>query len=163
MSTNLNLLRENYCRPATVIGKTNHYLFPLEQECDQGKTLLARAPVPHFHIQEFDPSGLEQTYRDDATGAELPVFAIFNLEGNHQFAFEITTESVPTSADPTSLFAHIPFKKTQAFVKKINERRLKAEGMFTSMSVMLGIMLGIISVAVWSSRTPPEWRVSSYL
>jgi hypothetical protein len=149
MSTNLNLLRENYCRPATVIGKTNHYLFPLEQECDQGKTLLARAPVPHFHIQEFDPSGLEQTYRDDATGAELPVFAIFNLEGNHQFAFEITTESVPTSADPTSLFAHIPFKKTQAFVKKINERRLKAEGMFTSMSVMLGIMLGIISVAVY--------------
>ena len=85
MSTNLNLLRENYyCRPATVIGKTNHYLFPLEQECDQGKTRLARAPVPHFHIQEFDPSGLEQTYRNDATAAELPVFAIFNLEGTRR-------------------------------------------------------------------------------
>ena len=137
MSHNLNLLRQNYCRPATVIGKTDHYLFPLEQECGQGKTFLAKAPVPLLHLQEFDPSGLEQTYRDEATGAELPVFAVFNLEGNCQFALEITTESVPTTAD--SLPEHIPFKKTQAFVKKINERRTKAERAITPISVILGI------------------------
>jgi hypothetical protein len=140
MSDNLNLLRQNYCRPATVTGKTAHYLFPLEQECDQGKTFLAKAPVTLLHLQEFDPSGLEQTYRDEATGAELPVFAVFDLEGDHQFNFEITAESVPTVADSNSLSAHLPFEKTQAFVKKINERRIKAERAITPISGVLGIL-----------------------
>ena len=140
MSHNLNLLRQNYCRPTTVTGKTAHHLFPLEQECDQGKTFLAKAPVTLLHLQEFDPSGLEQTYRDEATGAELPIFAVFDLEGDHQFNFEITAESVPTVADFNSLSAHLPFKKTQAFVKKINERRIKAEQAITPISGVLGIL-----------------------
>jgi hypothetical protein len=102
MSQNLNLLRQNYCRPATFTGKRTRYLFPLEREreCEQGKTLLAKAPKTLLHLQEFDPYGLQQTYRDEATGAELPVFAVFDLEGNHQFAVEITTDSVPTTAQP---------------------------------------------------------------
>jgi hypothetical protein len=140
MSNNLNLLRQNYCRPATVTGKTAHHLFPLEQECDQGKTFLAKAPVTLLHLQEFDPSGLEQTYRDEATGAELPVFAVFDLEGDHQLIFEITAESVPTVADSNSLSAHLPFEKTQAFVKKINERRIKAERAIIPISGVLGIL-----------------------
>jgi hypothetical protein len=139
MSHNLNLLRQTCCRPATVTGKTTNYLFPLEKECDEGKAFLAKAPAPLLNLQEFDPSGLEQTYRDEATGAELPVFAVFNLEGNHQFALEITTETVPTTADSTSLPAYIPFKKTQAFVKKINERRMKAERAIIPISLTLGI------------------------
>jgi hypothetical protein len=32
MSQNLNLLRQNYCRPATFTGKRTRYLFPLERE-----------------------------------------------------------------------------------------------------------------------------------
>lgn len=84
MSHNLNLLRQTCCRPATVTGKTTNCLFPLEKECDEGKAFLAKAPAPLLNLQEFDPSGLEQTYRDEATGAELPVFAVFNLEGNCQ-------------------------------------------------------------------------------
>jgi hypothetical protein len=139
MSHNLNLLRQTCCRPATVTGKTTNYLFPLEKECDEGKAFLAKAPAPLLNLQEFDPSGLEQTYRDEAIGAELPVFAVFNLEGNHQFALEITTETVPTTADSTSLPAYIPFKKTQAFVKKINERRMKAERAIIPISLTLGI------------------------
>jgi hypothetical protein len=139
MSHNLNLLRQTCCRPATVTGKTTNYLFPLEKECDEGKAFLAKAPAPLLNLQEFDPSGLEQTYRDEATGAELPVFAVFNLEGNHQFSLEITTEAVPTTADSTSLPAYIPFKKTQAFVKKINERRMKAERAIIPISLALGI------------------------
>ena len=146
MSNNLNLLRQNYCRPATVTGKTAHYLFPLEQECDQGKTFLAKAPVTLLHLQEFDPSGLEQTYRDEATGAELPVFAVFDLEGDHQLIFEITAESVPTVADSNSLSAHLPFEKTQAFVKKINERRIKAERAIIPISGVLGILPALASL-----------------
>ena len=144
MSHNLNLLRQTCCRPATVTGKITNCLFPLEKECDEGKAFLAKAPAPLLNLQEFDPSGLEQTYRDEATGAELPVFAVFNLEGNHQFAFEITTEAVPTTADSTSLPAYIPFKKTQAFVKKINERRLKAERAISPMSLTLGIFPALV-------------------
>jgi hypothetical protein len=83
MNYNLNLLRQNYCRPADVTGKTMHNLLPLERECDQGRILLTKAPKELLHLQEFDPCGLGQTYRDVATGAELPVFAVFNLEGEH--------------------------------------------------------------------------------
>jgi hypothetical protein len=140
MNRNLNSLRQNYCRPATVTGKKIHYLFPLEQECDEGKALIAKTPVPVFHLQEFEPSGLEQTYRDEATGADLPVFAVFDLYGDHQLTFEITAEFVPTTAEPGSLRAHIPMKETQAFVKQINERRIRTEPAVTRIALVLGIL-----------------------
>jgi hypothetical protein len=96
MSQNLNLLRQKYCRPASFTGKRTDHLFPLEEECEQGKALLAKAPKTLLHLQEFDPYGLRQTYREEASGAELPVFAVFDLEGSHQLTLEITTDSLPT-------------------------------------------------------------------
>ena len=162
MSQNLNLLRQNYCRPAIVTGKKTVFLFPLENECEQGKALLAKAPRTFLHLQKFDPYGLQQTYRDEATGAELPVFAVFNLEGDHQSAFEITTDSVPKFADSGSLPAYIPFQRTQDFVRKINERRMKAERATTRISLILGsfpasanlfyhitVMTGIIALGIF--------------
>jgi len=139
MSQNLNLLRQKYCRPASFTGKRTDHLFPLEEECEQGKALLAKAPKPLLHLEEFDPYGLQQTYRDEASGAELPVFAVFDLEGSHQLAFEITTDSLPTTNQPKSLPAHVPLQKTQAFVTKINDRRMKSERALTRLSVILGI------------------------
>ena len=138
MSQNLNLLRQNHCRPATVAGKRTPYLFPLEKECEQGKALLAKAPTSLLHLRKFDPYGLQQTYRDEATGAELPVFAVFDLEGDHQSTFEITTDSVPTIAESGSLPGYIPFQKTQDFVTKINGRRVKAERATTRIFLILG-------------------------
>ena len=85
---------------------------------------LALEPKTILHLQEFDPYGLQQTYRDEASGAELPVFAVFDLEGSPQLAFEITTDSLPTTNEPKSLPARIPFQKTEAFVRKINDRRM---------------------------------------
>lgn len=140
MNYNLNLLRENYCRAADVTGKTMHHLFPLERACEQGRILLAKAPKELLHLQEFDPCGLAQTYRDEATGAELPVFAVFNLEGEHRCVFEITAGSVPTTRDPGSLEAHLPFKQTQAFVRRTNERRIKAGRVLALACAMLGII-----------------------
>ena len=139
MSQNLNLLRQKYCRPATFTGKRTDHLFPLEEECEQGKALLAKAPKVLLHLQEFDPHGLQQTYRDEASGAELPVFAVFDLEGSHQLAFEITTDSLPPTDQPESLPAHVPFEKAQAFVRKINDHRMKSELAITRLSVILGI------------------------
>src|SRR5215471_16236263 len=119
MSQNLSLLRQKYCRPASFTGKRTDHLFPLEEE--------------------FDPYGLQQTYWDEATGAELPVFAVFDLEGSHQLTFEITTDSLPTTNQPKSLPEHLPFQKTQASVRKINDRRMKSERTLTRLSVILGI------------------------
>ena len=119
MSQNLNLLRQKYCRPAFFTGKRTDHLFPIEEECEQGKALLAKAPKTLLQLQEFDPYGLQQTYRDEASGAELPVFAVFDLEGSHQLTFEITTDSLPTTNQPKSLPEHLPFQKTQASVRKL--------------------------------------------
>ena len=59
MSQNLNLLRQKYCRPATFTGKRTDHLFPLEEECEQGKALLAKAPktLLHRNRQSNPPSG----------------------------------------------------------------------------------------------------------
>jgi hypothetical protein len=141
MSNNLSLLRQNYCRPVTISGKSTYHLFPLEMECHEGKTLVTKRPAPILHVQEFDPSGLEQTYRDETTGAELPVFAVFNLEGKQRLTCEVTTEFFTVAADPTSLSARIPFQKSQAFVRKINEYRTTAERTVTILAGAIGILV----------------------
>ncbi|MBV8142999.1 MAG: hypothetical protein JOZ60_13255, partial [Verrucomicrobia bacterium] len=104
-----------------------------------GKTLLAKAPETPLHVQEFDPYGLQQTYRDDTTGVELPVFAVFDLEGDHRLTWEITTDSLPMTAKPKSLPAYLPFQRTQASVVKMNERRMNLERAVSRVSLTLGI------------------------
>jgi hypothetical protein len=140
MSQNLNLLRQDYCRPAVVDGKRDPFLFALEKECEQGKALIAKTPKTSVHLEKFNPHGLLQTYRDEATGAELPLFAVFDLEGRHQVSCEITTDSVSATAEPRSLPAYIPFQKTLDFVRKINEGRMKAEHIAIRMSAILGFL-----------------------
>ena len=139
MSENLKLLRQKYCRSGSFTGKRTDHLFPLEEECEEGKALLATAPKTILHLQEFDPCGLQQTYRDEASGAELPVFAVFDLEGGHRLAFEITTDSLPTTNEPKSLPAYVPFPRAEALIRKINDRRMRFEGALTRLSVILGI------------------------
>ena len=54
--------------------------------------------------------------------------------------FDITTEFFPVAADPTSLPAKVPFQKSQTFVRKINERRARAERTVTMLAGALGIV-----------------------
>ena len=140
MKQNLDLLREDYCRPSIAIGKGTHYLFPLEKESEQGKALLAKIPKALLHLQEFSPYGLQQTYRDEATGLELPIFSVFDLEGKHQLVFEITTDSITRTGEKRSLPSYIPFQTTQGSVRKMNEVRMKCERAATRISVVLGIL-----------------------
>jgi hypothetical protein len=140
MSKNLNMLLQNHCRPVTVAGNPIYDLFPLERECEEGKTLLAKAPAKLLDVQEFDPSGLEQSYRDHVTGALLPVFAVFNLEGKERCTFDITTQMLPSTLEPTSLQAKLPLKDSQPFVKKLNERRMKLERTVNIIVSILGIL-----------------------
>jgi len=147
MSENLNLLRQKYCRPGSFTSKRTDHLFPLEEECEEGKTLLARNRKAIINLHEFDPDGLEQTYRDEASGAELPVFAVFDLAGSHRLAIEITTDSRPANNQPKSLPEHLPFRKAEPFVWKINDRRINSERAVTWLSVVLGIIPVLIFLA----------------
>jgi hypothetical protein len=140
MNQNLDLLRQNHCRPAIATGKATNYLFPLEKECEQGKTLLAQLPKTLLQLQEFNPYGLHRTYRDEASGLELPLFAVFDLEGKHQLTYEITTDSIACTAEPKSLPSYIPFQTTQASVTEINKERLKFERVATRFSVIMGVI-----------------------
>jgi hypothetical protein len=139
MSANLNLLRQKYCRPASFAGKRTDHLFPLEEKCEEGRTLLATAPKTLVHFQEFDPYGLQQTYREEVSGAELPIFAVFDLEGSHQLTFEVTTDSLLSIHQPEGLAAYLPYQRTEAFVRKINDRRIKSERALSGLSMLLGI------------------------
>ena len=139
MSANLNLLRQKYCRPASFAGKRTDHLFPLEEECEEGKSLLATAPMTLLHFQEFDPYGLQQTYREEVDGAELPIFAVFDLEGSHRLTFEITTDSLLTILQPEGLAAYLPYQRAEGFVRKINDRRIKSERVLSGLSMLLGI------------------------
>jgi hypothetical protein len=67
----------------------------------------------------IDPSGLEQSYRDQATGALFPLFAVFNLEGKERRTFDITTPMLPSTLEPTSLQAKLPLRDSQPFLKKL--------------------------------------------
>jgi hypothetical protein len=154
MNENIKLLRQNYCRPAATRGNTINYLFPLEKESAEGSAFAAKAPEALLELQEFDPSGLEQTYRDESTGADLPRYTFFDLERTAKVDFEITIDSVPGTGDPGSLLAHMPFKKAQAFVRELNQPRMEAERIVPISAIILGMVPAIAYVFYHISTMP---------
>jgi hypothetical protein len=73
----------------------------------------------------FDPSGLRQTYRDQATGAELPVLAVFNLEGSSELRADIEMDRRPVFDASLNLANHLPFGKAQEFLEGVNQKSLR--------------------------------------
>jgi hypothetical protein len=172
MKQNLDLLRQNHCRPAVVTGKETNFLFRLEKQSEQGRALIAKTPERLLHLQEFSPYGLHLTYEDESTGLELPVFAVFDLEGDHQLAFEITTDTIAPASGPASLASFIPFPTTQASVRKINRARLKGERAVGRISALLGIvpvlayfLSGIVTLPamVEAGILVAGWLIGSFL
>jgi len=80
-----------------------------------------------------------QTYRDEQTRADLPVFAVFNLEGSNRLKAEVTMTSVSTDAEPGDLSSFLPLQRAQAFVKRINADRMRAERIALWASAITGI------------------------
>jgi hypothetical protein len=138
MSQNLTLLRQKYCRPVALDGPPD--LFPLEKESDQGKAVLAKTPKKVQQLQRFNPHGLLQTYWDEQAGAELPVFAVFNLGGNNRLTGEVTMTSVSTDSELGGLASFLPFERSQGFVRKINAARMRAEHIALRVSAAVGIV-----------------------
>jgi len=138
MSQKLTLLRQNYSRPVAVDGPPD--FFPLERESEQGKAVLAKKPNRVQQLQRFNPHGLLQTYRDGQTDAELPVFAVFNLEGSNRLTAEVTMTSISIDAEPGDLSSFLPLERAQAFVKKINATRMRAEQIALRTCAIAGIV-----------------------
>jgi len=134
------LLRQNYCRtcPPFYLAKRDHYLLPLEKECNEGKSPpWHKAPVPLLSPPgSFDPSRpLKQTLpRERKLSAQnYRSSAVF---GPRRVAHQVALRNSSWIPFPgnrprrsTSLPArYIPiFRKTQQFRKEDqraqNERR----------------------------------------
>ena len=138
MSQNLSLLRQEYCRPVVLDGPPD--LFPLERESQQGKAVLAKPPKPVQQLQRFNPVGLRQTYRDQQVSLELPVFAVFILEGSNQLTCETTINSLSIHAEPGSLPSYLPFQGTRDFVRQINGKRMQRERIAWKVSAVAGFI-----------------------
>ncbi|MBV8102064.1 MAG: hypothetical protein JOZ31_23200 [Verrucomicrobia bacterium] len=137
MSEKLTLLRHNYCRSVEVDGPPD--FFPLERESAQGKAVLEKNPTRVQQLQRFNPHGLLQTYRDEQTGAELPVFVVFNLEGSNRLNAEVTMTSVSTGAEPGELASFLPLERAQTFVRNINAARMRGERFALWASAIAGV------------------------
>ena len=178
MSEKLSLLRQNYCRPVAVDGPPD--FFPLERESTQGKAVLEKKPNKVQQLQRFNPHGLLQTYRDERTGAELPVFAVFNLEGSNRLTVEVTMTSVFAGAEPGDLTSFLPLERPQAFVRNINAARMRAERIALWISAIAGITgviafflshnpgvaptaLPFLAIGVWSLGAFLSYLVAEFL
>jgi len=178
MSENLTLLRQNYCRSVEVDGPPD--FFPLERQSAQGKAVLEKQPTRVQQLQRFNPHGLLQTYRDEQTGAELPVFAVFNLEGSNRLNAEVTMTSVSTGAEPGELTSFLPLERAQAFVRNINTARMRGERIALWTSGVAGIVglfafflshnpgvtaaaLPFLVIGVWSLGAFLTYLVSEFL
>jgi hypothetical protein len=137
MSEKLALLRQDFCRSVEVDGPPD--FFPLERQSAQGQAVLEKKPTRVQQWQSFNPHGLLQTYRDEQTGAELPVFAVFNLEGSNRLSAEVTMTSVSTGAEPGELTSFLPLERAQVFVRKINAARMGGERITLWTSAIAGI------------------------
>src|SRR5919199_1355874 len=110
MSDNLTLLREHYCRPAAGLrDQPDKGLFALERQTEAARQLRAQAAGRPLPYPEFDPRGLKRTYRDAASGALLPVFAVFNLEGSPQLHAYVGATRKSAYGAGLSLANYLPF------------------------------------------------------
>ncbi|MBV9491401.1 MAG: hypothetical protein JO069_17020 [Verrucomicrobia bacterium] len=152
MSNKLTALKENYCRPANMVEKADKDLFPIERNSDQGRTMIARAPRKSLPYLEFDPSGLKQTYREETTGAELPVFAVFNLEGTNQLHAYIGAKRKTSYGAALNLANHLPFARTQKYLEVVNQRNLKAHRIAGFCYLVLAVVAAIAAAFVNGPR-----------
>jgi hypothetical protein len=127
MSDNLTLLREQHCRPAAGLrAPADKGLFPLERQTEAARRLRTHTAGQRLPYLELDPAGLKRTYRDAHTGALLPVFAVFNLEGPNQLHAYVGATRKSAYGAALSLANYLPFEQTQQYLRGLNGRNLQA-------------------------------------
>jgi hypothetical protein len=137
MNANLRKLKQ-LSRPLLPVD-----LFPLEFRTSQGKKLqstLVKSAYP-----ELDPTSLTQTYADSKTGLELPLFAVFDLEGPARQEYRISTGAAPRTIGGLESF--LPWSRVQASVRALNARSLTAHQWVSRVAVLCGIVMHLSCVA----------------
>jgi hypothetical protein len=133
--------------------KTDESLFPLEKSTKEGKTMVAKSPWKALRYLKFDPSGLRQTYRDQTTGAELPVFAVFNLEGSSELRADIEMDRRPVFDASLNLANYLPFGRAQKFLGSVNQKALRTLSIARAWYPGVGLLAAFV-VALIAARLP---------
>jgi hypothetical protein len=137
MNANLRKLKQ-LSRPLLPVD-----LFPLEFRTSEGKKLqstLVKSAYP-----ELDPTSLAQTYTDSTTGLELPLFAVFDLEGPASQEYRVSTSASPRTLGGLESF--LPWSRVQASVRTLNARSLTAHQWVSRIAVACGILMHLSCVA----------------
>jgi hypothetical protein len=136
--------------------KTDESLFPLEKSTHEGKTMVAKSPWKTLRYLRFDPSGLRQTYRDQTTGAELPVFAVFNLEGSSELRADIEMDRRPVFDASLNLANYLPFGRAQKFLRGVNQKALRTLSIARAWYPRVGLLAAFVVALIVAAYLVPH-------
>ncbi len=121
-----------------------------------GKTMVAKSPWKTLRYLKFDPSGLRQTYCDQTTGAELPVFAVFNLEGSSELRADIGMDRRLVFDASLNLANYLPFGRAQKFLEGVNQKALRTLSIAGAWYPRVGLIAAfVVALIVAAYLVPP--------
>jgi hypothetical protein len=117
---------------------------------------VAKSPWKTLRYLKFDPSGLRQTYRDLTTGTELPVFAVFNLEGSSELRADIGMDRRPVFDASLNLANYLPFGRAQKFLESINQKALRTLGIARAWYPRVGLLAAFVAARIVAACIIPH-------
>ena len=110
--------------------------------------MVAKSPWKTLRYLKFDPSGLSQTYREQTTGAELPVFAVFNLEGSSELRADIGMDRKPVIDASLNLANYLPFDGAQKFLEGVNQKALRTLDIARAWYARVGLLSAFVAALI---------------
>ena len=118
--------------------------------------MRAKSPWKTLRYLKFDPSGLRQTYRDQTTGAELPVFAVFNLEGSSELRADIEMDRRPVFDASLNLANYLPFGRAQKFLEGVNQKALRTLSIARAWAPRVGLLAAFVVALIVAAYLVPH-------
>src|SRR5260370_37248696 len=126
-----------------------------------GKTMVAKSPWKTLRYLKFDPLCLRQICCDQTTGAELPVFAVFNLEGSSELRADIGMDRRPVFDASLNLANYLPFGRAQKFLEGVNQKALRTLSIAGAWYPRVGVIAAFVVVLIVAAYlvSPPAARL----
>ena len=118
--------------------------------------MVAKSPWKTLRYLKFDPSGLRQTYCDQTTGAELPVFAVFNLEGSSELRADIEMDRRPVFDASLNLANYLPFGRAQKFLGGVNQKALRTLSIARAWYPRVGLLAAFVVALIVAAYLVPH-------
>ena len=118
--------------------------------------MVAKSLWKTHRYLKFDPSGLSQTYRDQTTGAELPVFAVFNLEGSSELRADIGMDRRPVFDASLNLANYLPFTRAQEFLEGVNQKALRTLSIARAWYPRVGLLAAFFVALIVAAYLVPQ-------